>query len=263
MVDKVIVPGNQETEDPKHVEAMVAKAEAASEAPVDQDTGSLNVDDRPEWLPEKFNSAEDLAKAYSELESKLGQPKETTQNESKAEQPSDNDVAQELDSRGLDLQEFSSEFSEKGELSQDSYEKLEKAGITRNIVDQYIDGQQALAAQYESDVMSIAGGNEGFSEMTEWARSNLSENEISVYNRAVDSGDIEQARLAVAGVYQKFSAARPNEPSLLRGNTAGPSAGDSYESVAQLTKDMSTPEYKSDPAFRARVQQKLSRSNIL
>ena len=162
MVDKVIVPGNQETEDPKHVEAMVAKAEAASEAPVDQDTGSLNVDDRPEWLPEKFNSAEDLAKAYSELESKLGQPKETTQNESKAEQPSDNDVAQELDSRGLDLQEFSSEFSEKGELSQDSYEKLEKAGITRNIVDQYIDGQQALAAQYESDVMSIAGGNEGF-----------------------------------------------------------------------------------------------------
>ena len=32
--------------------------------------------DRPEWLPEKFKSAEDMAQAYSELEKKLGQPKE-------------------------------------------------------------------------------------------------------------------------------------------------------------------------------------------
>lgn len=29
--------------------------------------------ERPEWLPEKFNSAEDLANAYSSLEGKLGQ----------------------------------------------------------------------------------------------------------------------------------------------------------------------------------------------
>tara|TARA_R100001460_G_scaffold458_3_gene2146 strand:- start:139 stop:894 length:756 start_codon:yes stop_codon:yes gene_type:complete len=32
--------------------------------------------DRPEWLPEKYNSGEDLAKAYKELESKLGTKEE-------------------------------------------------------------------------------------------------------------------------------------------------------------------------------------------
>ena len=31
------------------------------------------VSDRPEWLPEKFKSPEDMAASYSELESKLGQ----------------------------------------------------------------------------------------------------------------------------------------------------------------------------------------------
>ena len=31
---------------------------------------------RPEWLPEKYNSGEDLAKAYKELESKLGTKEE-------------------------------------------------------------------------------------------------------------------------------------------------------------------------------------------
>ena len=32
---------------------------------------------RPEWLPEKFNSAEDMAQAYSELEQKLGGNQQT------------------------------------------------------------------------------------------------------------------------------------------------------------------------------------------
>lgn len=32
----------------------------------------LEQSDRPDWLPEKYNSGEDLAKAYKELETKLG-----------------------------------------------------------------------------------------------------------------------------------------------------------------------------------------------
>ena len=32
--------------------------------------------ERPEWLPEKFKSAEDMASAYSSLEGKLGQKEE-------------------------------------------------------------------------------------------------------------------------------------------------------------------------------------------
>jgi hypothetical protein len=35
---------------------------------------------RPEWLPEKYNSGEDLAKAYKELESKLGTKEEDIRN---------------------------------------------------------------------------------------------------------------------------------------------------------------------------------------
>ena len=38
-------------------------------------------DDRPEWLPEKYKSGEDLAKAYKELESKLGTKDEDIRSE--------------------------------------------------------------------------------------------------------------------------------------------------------------------------------------
>ena len=36
--------------------------------------------ERPEWLPEKYNTGEDLAKAYKELESKLGGKEEDIKN---------------------------------------------------------------------------------------------------------------------------------------------------------------------------------------
>lgn len=41
-----------------------------------EDVEQAAVPSRPEWLPEKYNSGEDLAKAYKELESKLGTKEE-------------------------------------------------------------------------------------------------------------------------------------------------------------------------------------------
>ena len=44
---------------------------AGTEAPVDgSQSGAV---ERPEWLPEKFKTPEDLVSSYSHLESKLGQ----------------------------------------------------------------------------------------------------------------------------------------------------------------------------------------------
>ena len=45
--------------------------------------------ERPEWLPEKYNSAEDLAKAYKELESKLGTKEEDMRAKFKEEYEAD------------------------------------------------------------------------------------------------------------------------------------------------------------------------------
>ena len=42
--------------------------------------------ERPEWLPEKFESAEALAKAYGELESKMGQGEEQQQEQVEEEE---------------------------------------------------------------------------------------------------------------------------------------------------------------------------------
>ena len=266
MVDTVIVNSTTPTEDPAHAQAMIDKIDAANATPsTDGNTPPSDppTEDRPEWLPEKFKSPEDMAKAYAALESKLGKPADPTPPADPTATPPTEQVADELATKGLDLSTFSSEFNTKGELSAESYDALEKAGYPRNIVDQYIDGQKAQAALYESEVKSIAGGEKTFSEMVDWAKSNLTPQEIQAYNNAIDSGNREQAKLAVAGIHAKFSAARPSEPSLFTGNTASAQSSDVYESIAQMQKDMANPEYKTDPAFRAKVERKLSRSKIL
>jgi hypothetical protein len=263
MVDTVVINSTPPEEDPQHIEKMVAKVDAANQPPADDvPADDTPQEDRPGWLPEKFKTPEDLAKAYNELQSKLGKPAEQNTETKPADEQTQN-AQEELANRGLDFTEFSTEFSQKGALSAESYEKLEKAGIPRNYVDQYVEGQKARAALFESEVKSVAGGDQGFSEMVDWAKANLSPQEISAYNAAIDSNNPDQAKLAVAGIYQKFSQARPSEPKLVRGGTSGATQGEAYESIAQLTKDMASPEYKSDPAFRAKVQSKLSRSNIL
>ena len=47
----------------------IKQEETTSEKPVEENV----TQSKPEGLPEKFNSVEDLAKSYSELEKKLGE----------------------------------------------------------------------------------------------------------------------------------------------------------------------------------------------
>ena len=72
--------------------------------------------DKPEWLPEKFESAEELAKAYGELEKKMGSNNPST--EETTEQPVTQEQAEEA--TGIQLDKFYDEFADKGELTNES-----------------------------------------------------------------------------------------------------------------------------------------------
>ena len=80
-------------------------------------------DARPEWLPEKFANVEEMAKAYGELESKMGsgETKEETTETSNEEVTQENAIAL-----------ASEEYADKGELSSETYDALESMGLSKN-----------------------------------------------------------------------------------------------------------------------------------
>ena len=122
----------------EHDKAMLEKAEQLE-----------SNSNRPEWLPEKFKSAEELVASYQELEKKLGQPKQEaeetiTEEQRETIQEQENEVAQVMDKAGLDFNVFQKEYEENGELSNEAYDALSKAGFPKTLVDTWIQGQEAL-----------------------------------------------------------------------------------------------------------------------
>ena len=265
-VDSVVITSAPATAPEGHEDKMVALVDGAANTSKDLLEGG-DPASRPEWLPEKFQSVEDMAKAYAELEAKLGgktqdNPQTDPANANADTNQSGQNPEQALSEKGLDLSTFTAEFNAKGELSAESYAKLAAAGFDKGIVDNYINGQRAVAAQYETAVTAEVGGSEKYSEIVTWAKVNLTDAEINAYNAAVSSGDLAQAKLAVLGLSAKFSKANGSEPRLVQGRTTSASE-DVFESTAQLTESMRDPRYAKDPAYRAKVQAKLARSNVL
>jgi hypothetical protein len=235
----------------------IKQEETTSEKPVEENV----TQSKPEGLPEKFKSVEDLAKSYQELEKKLGdsQPKET---EISKDTNSDLDIAEKaVETAGLNMDTLASEYAEKGELAEKSYEALEKAGIPKDYVNQFIEGQKAIADQQATSIKNMVGGADAYTEMSNWAAENMSEEEKTAYNTAVNSKDLETAKLAVVGLKAKFERANGNEPNLLEGK--GTVSGEKgYASWAEVTRAMSDERYSKDPAYQAMVQEKLANSDL-
>ena len=238
----------------------IKQEETTSEKPVEENV----TQSKPEGLPEKFNSVEDLAKSYSELEKKLGDNKEAPKEEApKTEtKTSDLEIAEKaVESAGVNMDNLATEYNEKGELDTKSYEALEKAGIPKDYVNQFIEGQKAIADQQATSIKDMVGGADAYTEMSNWAAENMSEQEKTAYNTAVNSKDIETAKLAVVGLKAKFESANGNEPSLVEGK--GTITGqDGYKSWAEVTAAMGDDRYSKDPAYQAMVQEKLAKSDL-
>lgn len=179
------------------------------------------------------------------------QPQEIIQEQSKEE------VAQNTGT--VDVAAFEKEFAEKGELSQASYEALARVGITKEIVERYIEGRTAYAANYDEQVMSVAGGKSEYEAIVNWAKDNLSDSEKESYNKAVTSRDIELAKLATAGLMAKYKSSQGNIPATTI--EGGASSGLSYySSMDELVTDQKDIRYEKDIAFRQAVEDKLRRS---
>ena len=239
-------------EDGQHTLDMLEKAEGLE---------NPDASDRPEWLPEKFNSVEDMAQAYESLEQKLGSQDEEEYEEELGDDELES-ITEDLEEIGIDFDSLSQEFAELGGLSEDSYDSLIEAGIPRSMVDQFIDGQMAVAEQMQQEAFEQVGGQEAYEDMVSWASDNMQEASIDAFNNAVNSGNVETANLAIQGLHAQYRSVNGNEPSLVMGETKSVTGG-VFDSAAQLTAAMRDPRYSSDSAYRQQVASKLSRSNIL
>lgn len=230
-------------------------------------------DGNPNWLPEKFNSPEDMAQAYRELEKKMSSNSESVTNNDEGTQPPQtpvisqdqqaqiNEAHKTLADVGLDYNKYANEYLEEGGLSPESYTELQSKGMSTEMVDSWIQGQEAITDKLTETAYNSVGGEKNYQDLVQWAGDNLPQNEIDSFNRALESSNTNDSLFAIKSLNAQYQMAN-NTPNLIQGTT-GTSTSGSFQSLAQMTEAMRDPRYRNDPAFREEVTRKLESSNLM
>ncbi len=225
---------------------------------------------RPDDIPEKFWDAEKgevnvpaLLKAQQDAESALrkDQNQKPTEKEGEGDENGDDDNASATQENVV--ADASAEFAKDGKLSDATYESLSKVGLSKDMVDSYIAGQQAQVAVMETAVYGpFDGSAETYEKAANWAAENLTEDEISALDVQIQSNNPAIAAQGAKALAERYNADADITPDrVVQGGNNQGVTGEYYKSSAEMQKDMSDPRYKSDKAFRDSVASKIARAD--
>ena len=217
----------------------------------------------------KYKSAQELEKAYMELQSKLGE-QEKGETEVAEKEPEDKPTLSEgatlitsaTDEYYANGNQLTPETLQK--FSSMSSQDLIKAYMEVQQLPEYQQAQQTPVEITDSQVNQIknaAGGEAAYSNIINWAKSNLEAEQINAFDDVVNTGSVQAINLAVAGLKAQYDNANGVEGRMVTGK-APTNSGDVFRSQQELVAAMNDPRYDRDPAYRQDVVEKLDRSNF-
>ena len=225
--------------------------------------------DQEQLLAGKYKSAQELEKAYVELQKKLGENKEEdTEKASAEEQPEDKP---QLSEGAVLITDASKEYFDNGnKLSPETLAKFASLS-SQDLIKAYMEVQatqpQQAAPPAEittaqiNQIKNSAGGEKAYANIVNWAKTNLPQDQVQAFDEVVNTGSVQAIQLAVSGLKAEYDNANGVEGRMVTGKTA-PNNGDVFRSQAELVRAMNDPRYDNDPAYRQDVIEKLDRSDL-
>ena len=222
-------------------------------------------------LAGKYKNAEELEKAYVELQKKLGDNKEDTEQASAEKEPEDKP---QLSEGATLITDASKEYFDNGnKLSPETLAKFSSLS-SQDLIKAYMEvsqnpefQQQQAAPPAEittsqiNQIKNSAGGEKQYASIVNWAKTNLPQDQIQAFDEVVNTGSVQAIQLAVSGLKAEYDNANGVEGRMVTGKTA-PNNGDVFRSQAELVRAMNDARYDSDPAYRQDVIEKLDRSDL-
>jgi hypothetical protein len=225
----------------------------------------------------KFKSAEDLEKAYLELQKKLGQKEagevedDSAPNDDSAPDSTPEEEQQSPVSKRVDfLKEASEEYySNDNELKPETIQKL-KEMPSEELIEAYLELQknnpvakaEPLSDDAAKTIVDSVGGQDAYNDTLAWAADNLKPEEVAAYDNVVNSGNKDAIFFAVQALNQRYKDSVGFEGQQISGR-APKTTIKGFRSNAELANAISDPRYRNDPAYRYDIEQKLAASGDL
>mgnify|MGYP005690385599 CR=1 FL=1 len=235
--------------------------------------GEALVEEQDQLLAGKYENAQELEKAYIELQKKLGETDEEEVEEGEEVEEVEEETEEfELSDNAELIAEASAEFEDDGKLSEETLAKFQGMSST-DLVNAYVEMSEFVGEDGEVEaapdlsdtdintVKNVVGGEQAYENIMTWSQNNLPESKISAFDELVESGSVEAISLAVEGLKARYEMANGYEGELVTGR-APVQQSDGFRSQAELVAAMSDPRYDNDPAYRNDVIEKLDRSNV-
>lgn len=256
--------------------------------------GEQMIQDQQDLLAGKYRNAEELEKAYMELQQRFSRGEDSDpepandaeeSNESYNYERYDEEggvnfeavkeaygenLANVFNEAGIDPWEMNDHFySNDGTLTEEMYDRLNEAGFSDEVIDSYLGGLRNQLGYSEatnltdseiSEIKQLAGGDKGYEQLTEWASENLSQADIEAFDEVINTANKAAVRFAVKALMSQYEDAVGRDPELVTGKQS--SQGQAYRSMAEVVRDMQDPRYDRDEAYRMDIMQKLERSNL-
>ena len=227
--------------------------------------------DQEQLLAGKYKSSEGLEKAYIELQKKLGEKEEDTEQASAEEKT---DEKPQLSENATLITQASDEYYANGnKLSPETMAKFSSMS-SQDLIKAYMEVSQTPEFQAQqgqpaaditdsqiNQIKNSAGGERAYANIVNWAKNNLPQNQINAFDEVVNTGSVQAIQLAVAGLKSQYDNANGVEGRMVTGKTA-PNSGDVFRSQQELVRAMSDPRYDNDPAYRQDIIEKLDRSDL-
>ena len=227
-------------------------------------------------LAGKYKDAQELEKAYVELQKKLGDkgtedsPEAGDSKDSEeveSEEGNENEDEADVDTSKDGILDQLWEQANGKEYSKETLEELSKLDSV-DIADMHLRYRQQveqsrpqITETQAQDLKNVAGGDQQYSEMLQWAKDNLNPQEVEMFDTVIDRGDPLAAFFAVRSLSYRYLDAQGREGKMVTG-TAPRGDGSQFTSQAEVVEAMSDPRYDRDPAFRQKIMKKLERSDI-
>lgn len=226
----------------------------------------------------KFKTAEDLEKAYLELQKKLGQKEDTDddgaesgeESEAESTDSTEEETPDELAAEKDTLLKASEEYySNNNQLTPETVEKLKELP-SEKLIEAYLELQKnapPVAAKPLSDadaaeIVKSVGGESSYNETLAWAAENLTPAEVAAYDNVVNTGNKDAIFFAVQALNQRYKDAVGFEGNQVSGKSVKNTVK-GFRSQAELARAISDPRYRNDPAYRLDIESKLAASGDL
>ena len=226
--------------------------------------------EQEQLLAGKYTNAEELEKAYIELQRKLGDSDEGDEEEVSADEGEDvEETEAEYTEAQTLISNASQEYAETGQISDEMFEQFGEMS-SQDLVEAYMNIQanapEAVADELsESEVNSIknsVGGDQAYDNVMQWAGENLDPNQVDAFDNIIATGNSTAIQMMVNGLKAQYDSSNGYEGRMLSGKSANAGSSDVFRSQAELVAAMGDSRYESDPAYRNDLLEKLDRSDL-